>query len=99
MDTAVINLKVGTGVKAEAQRVAEEMGLSLSALIKGFLHQLVRTKTVAFTLREEPSEYLLSTLKESRRDIEAGRISPAFGETDKAVDWLRRESKKYAGKV
>ena len=53
MKTAVINIKTDTEVKANAQKVASELGFSLSSLINGYLRQLVKTKTINFSLLNE----------------------------------------------
>lgn len=74
MNTAIVNVKVEPRIKRQAQKVAGEMGLSLSALVNGFLKNLVKTKTVTFTASEEPTPYLLRALKESKEDIKAGRV-------------------------
>ena len=74
MNSTVVNIRVEPKLKKEAQDVASELGLSLSSLINGLLKQVVRTKTVTFSTSEEPSEYLLEALRESREDIKAGRV-------------------------
>lgn len=74
MNTAVVNVKVDPQVKQEAQKVAKELGISLSGVINGFLKHLIRTKSIHFSLNEEPSDYLIRSLKESREDIKAGRV-------------------------
>lgn len=88
MNTAVVNIKVNPLVKKEAQKVAEELGFSLSALINGYLKQLVRNKTIVFSsLEEEPTDYLLESLHESGKDIKAGRVV-SFSSSDKAMGYL-----------
>ena len=88
MNTAVVNIKVNPLVKKEAQKVAEDLGLSLSALINGYLKQLIRNKTVVFSaLEEEPADYLLESLRESREDIKAGRVT-SFASSAKALRYL-----------
>lgn len=99
MDTAVINIKTSPELKISAQRVASELGISLSGIIKGFLKQLVRTKTITFTAAPVPTDYLLSALKESGEDIKAGRVSPFFDDADEAIAWLNKPRKEYANKV
>jgi len=96
MNTAVINIKTNSQVKAKAQKVAEELGFSLSSLINGYLRHLVRTKTVHFNTSEKPTEYLIQALKESERDIKAGRVSPGFDNTEDAIKWLNDPNAKYA---
>lgn len=88
MNTAIVNVKVDPRVKKEAQRLAEDLGLSLSGLINAYLKQIIRTKTVSFsTAAEEPSEYLINALKESREDIKAGRVV-SFDNPDDALAFL-----------
>ena len=50
MGTAVINIRTDAKVKSQAQKIAAELGISLSALINGFIRNLVRTKRVEFDL-------------------------------------------------
>lgn len=99
MNTAVINVKVHPSLKKEAMKIASDFGLSLSALINALLKQVVRTKTVTFSAIEEPSPYLIRALKESKEDIEKGRVSTIFTNADNAIKWLNNPKKKYAGKV
>lgn len=89
MQTAVINLRVEPQTKEKAQIVARQLGLSLSAVIEGFLAHLIRTKTIHFSLKEEPTEYMLQALKESKEDIKAGRVV-SFKNPDKALQYLDR---------
>src|SRR3989344_4947222 len=68
-----INIDVQT--KKQAQQIAQELGLSLSSIIKGYLRQFVRTKEVHLSIEgEEPSDYLLEMLRESEADVKAGRV-------------------------
>ncbi len=97
MNTTVINIKINPTLKKQAQNIAEELGINLSSLIKAYLKQLVRVKTVSFSLEEEPTDYLLQALKESQEDIKASRVSPAFDNPNRATKWLRKKNKKYAG--
>ena len=100
MNTAVVNVKVDPLVKRQAQKTAHELGFSLSALVNGFLKQLIKTKAVTFgAISEEPTEYMLQALKESRENIKAGRISPAFADAKEAIAWLNRKDKSYARQV
>jgi addiction module RelB/DinJ family antitoxin len=97
MNTAVINIKINPTLKKQARNIAEELGINLSSLIKGYLKQLVRTKAVSFSLEEQPTDYLLKALKESREDIRAGRLSPTFESPNDAIKWLHNKNKKYEG--
>jgi DNA-damage-inducible protein J len=91
MNSTVINIKTDVRVKKEAQKVAADLGLSLSGVINGFLKQFVRDKTVLFTLNEKnPSDYLLSSLKESRIERRRGNFH-SFKNNEEAVKFLDRQ--------
>ena len=96
MKTAVINVKIDKKVKAGAQKVASELGFSLSSLINGYLRQLVKTKTVSFSLvNEEPSELLVKAIREAEEDMVTGRVSPSFDNVKDAGTWLNDAKRKY----
>jgi len=91
MNTAVINIKTEPETKAKAQKIARQIGVSLSSLINTYLKKLVRTKKVEFDLKEDPSPYLIKMLKKADRDIKAGRVSPGFKTGEEAVEWLEKQ--------
>src|SRR3990170_2769461 len=99
MNTAVINIKTNVKMKTMAQRVASQLGFSLSSLINAYLRDLVRSKSVHFTLSEEPSDYLLRVLEASEKDRQAGRASPRFKTAKEAITWLKRKNRFDAGTV
>ena len=88
MNSTVINIKTDIKVKKEAQKIAADLGLSLSGAINGFLKQLIRNKAVLFTLNENiPSDYLLSSIKESRDERKAGNFY-SFKNNRAAISFL-----------
>lgn len=90
MNTAMINVRTDFGLKSAAQRVAEELGFSLSSLVNAYLKQLVKTKTVSFSaVSEEPSEFLIQAMKEAEKDRRAGRTF-SFGNSSEALEFLDR---------
>ena len=91
MNSAVINIKTDTKVKKEAKKVAADLGLSLSGAINGFLKQLIRNKAVLFTLNEGvPSDYLLSSIKESRAERKKGKFH-SFKNNQAAINFLNNK--------
>lgn len=88
MNTAVINIKIKPIEKEEAQRVAEELGMPLSVIIKGFLRELIRTQRINFGTSEEPSDYLIASLKRADEDLREKRVSPVFKNSKDAIAWL-----------
>lgn len=97
MNTAVINIRTDLGLKSAAQRVAEELGFSISSLVNAYLKQLVKTKTIYFSAAEEPSDYLIKAMKEAESDRREGGVSPSFDNARDAIKWLNSSlKKKYA---
>lgn len=92
MNTTAIYIKTQPEVKAQAQRVAKDMGLSLSALVNGWLRQLAKTKSVTF--RSEPLEIpnarTRRALKQSEKAWKAGKASPAFDNAKDAIAYLEK---------
>lgn len=86
MNDSVINIKVKKETKIQAQKIAEEMGFSLSSLMNAYLKQLIRTKTVNVSVEMTP--LFKEKVEESSKDIESGNVSPAFDDVDDAIDWL-----------
>lgn len=95
MNSTVINIRTQATVKKSAQQIAEQLGLSLSALINGFLKHLIKTKKITFSLKEEPSEYLINTIKEAREERKTGKVSPTFTNAEDAIAWLNDPKAKY----
>jgi len=98
-NTAIINIRTNISIKKKAQEIAKQLGLNLSAIINAYLRQLINTKTVTFTTIEQPADYLLKTLKKSKKDIKAGFISPGFTKADEALKWLKSSKQKYANQL
>lgn len=91
MQTTAIYIKTDPEVKAKAQKVAKELGLSLSSLLNGWLRHLIKTKTVTFSAAYgKPSQYLLKMVKKAEKDRKEGRASPKFDNAKDAIAWLHR---------
>lgn len=91
MNTAVINIKTNPQTKSEAQEVARKLGISLSALINGFLKNLIKTKKVEFSLDERPSKYLINAMKQGEKNYKAGNTSPVFDNIKDNLAWLEKQ--------
>ena len=98
-DTTIINIRTDAEVKTKSQKIAKELGLSLSAVINAYLRQLIRTEAVSFNLSEEPTKYLLKALKKSKEDIKKGFVSPAFDNVKDADKWLNDPKAKYENQI
>lgn len=96
MNTAVIITKTEPEVKVKAQKVAKDLGLSLSSLINAWLRQLIKTKTVTFSVAdEEPSDYFIQAINQSEKDLKAGKVSPRFDNAEDAIAWLEDPKSRY----
>ena len=58
MKTSTITIKVKPGIKKEAMKVADELGFSLSALLNGFMTDLIKNKSVVFGKKEPMCRHL-----------------------------------------
>lgn len=91
MNNSVITTKIDPKTKKEAQKTAAELGMPLSVVIKAFLKQFVKTKSVEFSVRNEiPSDYLIKTIKQAEKDLREGKASPVFDDAKNAIKWLHR---------
>ena len=92
MKTAIINIKTDTQVKAQAQKLAKELGFSLSAIVTASLKQFIRTREVHVSSAYVMTPYLEGILKEVEKDIKTGKnMSKAFTnmkDMDKYLDNL-----------
>ncbi|MBI2591247.1 MAG: type II toxin-antitoxin system RelB/DinJ family antitoxin [Candidatus Brennerbacteria bacterium] len=78
MKTA-INIKTNKEVKIAAQKISEELGLSLSAVINAYLKHFIREKEIQFSIAPQMTPELEEVLKEVESDIKKKKnISPAF---------------------
>jgi len=73
MKTAMINIKTETHVKAQAQKLAKELGFSLSSIVTASLKQFIRTREVQFSVSHKMTPYLDGILKQVEKDIKANK--------------------------
>ncbi|MFH1968316.1 MAG: DUF6364 family protein [bacterium] len=85
----VINIKTDKEVKKNAQRIAESLGFSLSAVINAYLRQFIRNKEVYFGLAPKMSPGLEKLLGEVETDIQKKKnISRFFSSEEELKDYL-----------
>lgn len=88
MDTAIINIRTQINIKEQLQKVAEELGLTVSALLNGLIKQVIRTKRVEFESKAEtPSPYLINMLKQSEAEYASGDYY-SFKNPKEAIEFL-----------
>ncbi|MBU6447501.1 type II toxin-antitoxin system RelB/DinJ family antitoxin [Patescibacteria group bacterium] len=85
----VINIKTDKEVKENAQKVAEELGLTLSAIVNASLKQFIRTREVYFSTLPKMTLDLEKLAYRTQKDYEIGQnISPSFASAKDALDYL-----------
>lgn len=67
--------------------MAEELGLTLSAVTKALLKQFIRTKQLSVGIDEVPNDLLKKSLKQSDKDIKAGKTI-SFKDGKDALDYI-----------
>ncbi|MEK9165312.1 MAG: type II toxin-antitoxin system RelB/DinJ family antitoxin [Patescibacteria group bacterium] len=86
----LLNIKIEPDFKREVQQVANELGFSISSLIRGFLKQLVREKQIDFSVPQTFNKRTQKILDEIEEDIRLDRnFSPAFTGAHEAIAYLK----------
>lgn len=65
----VINIKADKEIKEEAQKLAAELGLPLSAIINAYLREFIRNRAVHFSAVPRMSKELETLLRGVEQDI------------------------------
>lgn len=74
MNTTSLHVKIDGATKNQAQQLADELGLSLSSVVKVLLKQFIRTQKLSINLHETPTPYFKQLMKEADEDIRTGKV-------------------------
>lgn len=89
MNTTAIYIKTTEETKEKAQKVAKDLGLSLSVVINRYLKQFIKSKTVTFKASDEiPNKKTIAILKHAEENYKKGNTSPAFSNAKDAIKYL-----------
>jgi len=69
-----VNLKIDTHIKEKAQKMAQELGLSLSSVVNATLSQFARTGELQLSVAPRMTPFLEDIVKEARAEYEAGKL-------------------------
>ena len=69
-----VNLKIDTHIKEKAQKMAQELGLSLSSVVNATLSQFARTGELQLSVAPRMTPFLENIVKEARAEYEAGKL-------------------------
>ena len=87
----MLNIKTDSKLKKEAQKVAKEMGLSMSVLVNQSLRKLVETRSITFQAPLIPNTKTAKILDKALKDIKAGKnLSPVFNSAQEMIDYLNK---------
>ena len=85
----VIHIKANKEVKENAQKLAKDLGLSLSDVINASLRNFLRTREITFSSVPRMTPELERILGPIMEDIKRGRnLSPAFDNAKKMDEYL-----------
>jgi len=86
---AIITLKTDREVKENAQKLAGDLGLTLSAVVNASLRQFIRDQGVNFSKTYTMTPELEKIIETAEKDRKAGKnISPIFTSGKKMIDYL-----------
>lgn len=75
----MINIKADKALKEASRKLAEELGLSLSAVVTAQLKQFVKNQDLYVSAAPKMTPALETMIEEAERDLRAKRnISPVF---------------------
>jgi len=90
----LINIKTDRDVKISAQKLAKELGLSLSAVVNAYLKQFVRSQAVDFSVAPQMTPKLEKLLDQVEYDLARGKnISGPFDSVDGFMKSLKAPDK------
>ena len=94
MNTTVINIKTDKNLKKDAQMLAKNFGLPLSAVINIYLREFVREKRIVFSEPPIPNAKTRKILDRAIADIKTGKnlVGPfkSAKEMDKFLGSLKK---------
>jgi addiction module RelB/DinJ family antitoxin len=86
---AIITLKTDKEVKCNAQKLAENLGLTLSAIVNASLRQFIRDQGVHFSKTPVMTPELERLIGKAEKDLKAGKnISPVFSNDQDMLNYL-----------
>ncbi len=85
----ILNIKTDKKLKADAQKVAGELGVPLTTVMNAFLKQFVRDKEIVLSANQyRPTPYLARLLDEAQKEYDAGETVGPFDTVDEFLKHL-----------
>jgi antitoxin component of RelBE/YafQ-DinJ toxin-antitoxin module len=95
MSTTTLHIQIDKQTKDDAARLAGQLGLDLSVIVKASLKNFLRTQRFEVEQTHRMTPYLEKVLEEARKDIAVGRnISKTFSRPGEIAEYLHGIVKK-----
>ena len=89
MAKTIINIKTEKEVKENAQKLARDLGLSLSDVINASLRNFVRSREVYFSYIPQMTPEFERFVGTIEKDLKKKKnLSPAFDSAEKAIEYI-----------
>ncbi len=89
MAKAVINIKTNKEIKKNSQKIAEELGISLSDVINASLRNFIRTREVRFSAIPQMTPEFEKFLGSAEKDIKDKKnLSPVLGSAEEVEEYF-----------
>ena len=85
-----VNIKIDSDIKHKAQKVAKEMGLSLSSVVNASLTQFARTGELHVSSALKMTPYLENLVREAREDYKKGKTYGPFETVEEFIGHLKK---------
>ena len=86
-----MHIKVDKDIKEKSAKIAQNLGLSLSAVVNASLRNFVKTETFSVSTAEQMTPYMESWLAEVEKDIKAGRnMSKPYDSAEELIKSLSK---------
>ncbi len=87
----ILNIKTDKKLKAEAKKVADDMGLTLTTVVNSMLKQFVIEKEITFSVKVyEPSPFLVRALKSADKEFKTGNVKKFSTVDDLMTDLMKK---------
>ena len=89
----MVSIKLDPRIKKEAQRAAEDLGLTLSAVVNAQLHEFARAKELHVSAGLRPTPYMERVLRQAEKNWkEKKNISGPFNTVNEFRKHLERDA-------
>ncbi len=86
----VISVKIDKDVKASAQEVANNAGLTLSTLVNAYLRQVAATRRIELYSPEPMTPKLEKLIEEVEAELKGGKASKEFDSVEEFLADLKK---------